>query len=143
MSTRTQTGLPLGAGGVVAPSRAWQRAGLLAALAVVAVVPALPFVNSYLLAVMVRALIFISLGQAWNIIAGIGGQLSLGNGVFLGLGAYAAGWLFNQYGIPPWFGIWPGVALSLAAAFPMGAMTLRIRGIFFALATVAVGGAAA
>ena len=138
MSTRTQTGLPLGAGGVVAPSRAWQRAGLLAALAVVAVVPALPFVNSYLLAVMVRALIFISLGQAWNIIAGIGGQLSLGNGVFLGLGAYAAGWLFNQYGIPPWFGIWPGVALSLAAAFLMGAMTLRIRGIFFALATVAV-----
>jgi branched-chain amino acid transport system permease protein len=107
-------------------------------IAIVAVLPLLPFVNNYLIAATVRALIFISLGQAWNIVAGIGGQLSLGHGVFLGLGCYTTGILFNRYGIPPWIGGWAGVLISLAVALVMGSMTLRMRGVFFALATVSV-----
>jgi branched-chain amino acid transport system permease protein len=107
-------------------------------VAVIAALPLLPFVNNYIIAVTVRALIFISLGQAWNIVAGIGGQLSLGHGVFLGLGCYTTGILFNEYSIPPWIGGWVGVLLSLAVALVMGGMTLRMRGVFFALATVAV-----
>ena len=107
-------------------------------IAVVAVLPALPFVNNYILAATVRALIFIALGQAWNIVAGIGGQLSLGHGVFLGLGCYVTGILFNDLGVPPWIGVWAGVLVSLAVALVMGSMTLRMRGVFFALATVAV-----
>jgi branched-chain amino acid transport system permease protein len=104
----------------------------------VALVPLIPFVNNYIIAAVVRALIFISLGQAWNLVAGIGGQLSLGHGVFLGLGCYTTGILFNRYGIPPWIGGWAAMLLSLAVAFVMGGMTLRMRGVFFALATVAV-----
>jgi len=107
-------------------------------IAVVAALPALPFVNNYLLAATVRALIFIALGQAWNIVAGIGGQLSLGHGVFLGLGCYVTGILFNAFGVPPWIGVWAGALVSLAIALVMGSMTLRMRGVFFALATVAV-----
>ena len=107
-------------------------------IAIVAVLPLVPFVNNYIIAATVRALIFISLGQAWNIVAGIGGQLSLGHGVFLGLGCYTTGILFNRYGIPPWVGGWAAMVLSLAVAFVMGSMTLRMRGVFFALATVAV-----
>ncbi|HEY5211237.1 MAG TPA: branched-chain amino acid ABC transporter permease [Stellaceae bacterium] len=108
------------------------------AIIVVAALPALPFVNNYLIAVTVRALIFIALGQAWNIVAGIGGLLSLGHGVFLGLGCYATGILFNEYGLPPWLGVWVGALLSLLVALMMGTMTLRMRGVFFALATIAV-----
>ncbi len=108
------------------------------AIAVVAALPTLPFVNDYLLAVVVRALIFIALGQAWNVVAGIGGLLSLGHGAFLGLGCYATGILFNDYGLPPWLGVWVGALLSLAVALVMGTMTLRMRGVFFALATIAV-----
>jgi branched-chain amino acid transport system permease protein len=107
-------------------------------IAFVAVLPTLPFVNNYILAATVRALIFIALGQAWNIVAGIGGQLSLGHGVFLGLGCYVTGILFNELGVPPWIGVWAGVLVSLAVALVMGSMTLRMRGVFFALATVAV-----
>ena len=107
-------------------------------IAVVAALPALPFVNNYILAATVRALIFIALGQAWNIVAGIGGQLSLGHGVFLGLGCYVTGILFNDLGVPPWIGVWAGALVSLAIALVMGSMTLRMRGVFFALATVAV-----
>ena len=106
---------------------------------IVAILPLLPFTNNnFVLAVIVRALIFIALGQSWNIVAGIGGQLSLGHGVFLGLGAYVGGILFNDYGISPWLGVWVGAAISLMVALVMGAMTLRMRGVFFALATIAV-----
>jgi branched-chain amino acid transport system permease protein len=58
---------------------------LLLPVVVVAILPLLPFVNNYIIAATVRALIFISLGQAWNIVAGIGGQLSLGHRIFLRL----------------------------------------------------------
>ncbi len=111
---------------------------LLLPVVVVAILPLLPFVNNYIIAATVRALIFISLGQAWNIVAGIGGQLSLGHSVFLGLGCYTTGILFNRYGIPPWIGGFVAMLLSLAVALVMGSMTLRMRGVFFALATVAV-----
>jgi branched-chain amino acid transport system permease protein len=107
-------------------------------IALVAVLPLLPFINNYLIAATVRALIFISLGQAWNIVAGIGGQLSLGHGVFLGIGCYTTGILFNKLGIPPWIGGWAGMVVSIGVALVMGSMTLRMRGVFFALATVAV-----
>jgi branched-chain amino acid transport system permease protein len=129
--------------GVIGPASAARTSALalvyyLLPIVVVALVPLIPFVNNYIIAAVVRALIFISLGQAWNIVAGIGGQLSLGHGVFLGLGCYTTGILFNRYGIPPWIGGWAAMLLSLAVAFVMGGMTLRMRGVFFALATVAV-----
>jgi branched-chain amino acid transport system permease protein len=110
----------------------------LLALLLVALLPLLPEVNAYILAVTVRALIFIALGQAWNVVAGIGGQLSLGHGVFLGLGCYVTGILFNLLGVPPWLGVPAGMAVATLVALAMGAMTLRMRGVFFALATVAV-----
>ena len=74
---------------------------LLVPVAIVALLPLLPFVNNYIIAATVRALIFIALGQAWNVVAGIGGQLSLGHGVFLGIGCYTTGIMLNKYGVPP------------------------------------------
>ena len=121
-----------------APPRRVHRIWPLVPVALIALLPVLPGVNAYILAVTVRALIFIALGQAWNVVAGIGGQLSLGHGVFLGLGCYVTGVLFNLLGISPWFGVLAGMAVATLVALVMGAMTLRIRGIFFALATVAV-----
>lgn len=111
---------------------------LLLPVVIIGVLPILPFINNYIIAATVRALIFITLGQAWNIVAGIGGLLSLGHGVFLGIGCYTTGILFNNYGLPPWIGMWAGALLSLVVALVMGSMTLRMRGVFFALATIAV-----
>jgi branched-chain amino acid transport system permease protein len=100
--------------------------------------PAWPFANNYVLAVVVRALLFIALGQAWNIIAGIGGQLSLGHGVFFGVGAYATGMLFVAFGLTPWVGLFAGIAVAVVVAVVMGAVTFHLRGIYFALATVVI-----
>lgn len=104
----------------------------------VASLPLWPGTNDFILAVVVRALLFIMLGQAWNVIAGIGGQLSLGHGVFFGVGAYVTAFLFNELGLTPWIGAWIGVGLAVLVALLMGVSTLRLRGVYFALATVAV-----
>src|SRR5262249_18425315 len=98
--------------------------GLIAFL-LIAILPLLP-VNNYILAATVRALIFISLGQAWNVVAGIGGLLSLGHGVFLGLGCYTTGILFNRYGIPPSIGGWAATLPSLSVASVIRSMPLRM-----------------
>lgn len=119
-----------------APARDWWIGG--AVVLAVASLPLLPFMNSYLLGVVVRVLIFVALGQSWNIVAGIGGQLSLGHGVFFGIGAYTTVLLFNGPGITPWLGAWVGVLISILVAVVMGGATFRLRGVYFALATVAI-----
>lgn len=127
------------------PSKRWQQgvlspSNLAMALLVlvVACLPMLPFANSYLLAIVVRILLFVALGQAWNVIAGIGGQMSLGHGVFFGIGAYATGMLFNSLNISPWIGALLAVVISAFVALVVGAVTFRLRGIYFALATVVI-----
>ena len=107
-------------------------------VALVASLPFWPITNSYLLSVVVRALIFILLGQAWNVIAGVGGQLSLGQGVFFGAGAYATALLFNDFGVTPWIGMWVGAVAAVLVALVMGLATLRSRGVYFALGTVVI-----
>jgi len=108
---------------------------------IIGLMACLPFVvgaNSHLLGIAVRALLFIALGQAWNIVAGIGGQLSLGHGVFFGVGAYGTAILFNRFGVTPWVGGVAGATAAIAVAVLMGAATFRLRGVYFALATVAI-----
>ena len=110
----------------------------LALVAVTASLPLWPGISNYLLAVVVRALILIALGQAWNIIAGFGGQLSLGNGVFFGIGGYATAILMVRFGLTPWLGAFVGAGLAALVALIMGAATFRFRGVYFALATVVI-----
>lgn len=115
--------------------------GLFVPVIIVLLTAALPLVvgsNSYILSIVVRALLFIALGQAWNVVAGIGGQLSLGHGVFFGVGAYGTAILFNSFGLTPWIGGVIGAIASIAVAGLMGAATFRLRGVYFALATVAI-----
>ena len=120
------------------PRRNLATCGLLLFALAVACAPLLPFVNSYVVALMVRMLLLIALGQAWNIIAGIGGQMSLGHGVFFGIGAYATGLLFNDLSVTPWIGTWLAALIAALVALVIGAITFRLRGIYFALATVVI-----
>jgi branched-chain amino acid transport system permease protein len=105
---------------------------------VVCGIPFLPIANDYVISVVVRALLFIMLGQAWNVIAGFGGLMSLGHGIFFGTSAYLTILLFNHLGISPWIGAWAGVVVSIGLALLIGIITLRSRGIYFALATIVI-----
>lgn len=115
------------------------RIGALLALLAAALV-ALPLaVNSYLLSVATLVLYFAYTGQAWNVMMGFAGQLSLGHALYVGLGAYAAAALFTQFGIGPWAGIWLAMALCVAAGVVIGFLAFRfgISGVYFALLTIA------
>jgi branched-chain amino acid transport system permease protein len=112
-----------------------------AGLAVLAVILlALPaFAGAYALSVATLILYFAYTGQAWNVMMGFAGQLSLGHSLYVGVGAYAAGALFFHYGIGPWAGLWMAMLLCVALGLVIGFLAFRfgISGVYFALLTIA------
>jgi branched-chain amino acid transport system permease protein len=68
---------------------------------------------------------------------GYAGQVSLGHSAFFGLGAYSAALLGTRWGLSPWIGLLAGVGLSTAAGLAIGYLANRLRGPYFALATIA------
>jgi branched-chain amino acid transport system permease protein len=115
-----------------------RRGVLLAVLA--AVLVALPALSgAYVLSVATLILYFAYTGQAWNVMMGFAGQLSLGHALYVGIGAYAAGALFARYGIGPWAGLWLAIALCVAMGLLIGFLAFRfgISGVYFTLLTIA------
>ena len=93
------------------------RRGALLALLLVAALLALPLVASrYVLSVLILVFYFAYVGQAWNLMMGYAGQLSLGHALYVGLGAYVAALLWLQLGLSPWIGVFAGIATAMTAA---------------------------
>ena len=76
--------------------------------------------------------------SAWNLIGGYAGQVSVGHAVFFGAGAYMALLVYNLWGLPPLAGVPPGILVSMLIAGVIGVPSFRLRGHYFAMATVAV-----
>jgi branched-chain amino acid transport system permease protein len=97
------------------------------------------FVGGYLLSVLFLILYFAFVGQAWNIMMGFAGQLSLGHALYVGLGAYAAAALYVHFGISPWIGLAASVAISALAGAVIGFHAFRfgVAGVYFAILTIA------
>jgi len=88
---------------------------------------------------MIRIFLFAALAQAWNILGGYCGQISLGHAVFFGIGAYTSTLLLIHWKLSPWLGMAAGVLLSAIATLLIGYPTFRLGGHYFAIATIAVG----
>lgn len=110
------------------------------ALLAIALLGIPPFLSRYVLSVLVMLLFAAFFAQAWNVMMGYAGQLSLGHALYLGLGAYIAGGLFVRLGITVWLGMAIGIAVSATLAIALVAVTSRFRvtGVYFALITLAV-----
>lgn len=117
------------------PKRALILLGLLLAFLLVAPL----FVGNYFLSVLILVLYFAYTGQAWNVMMGFAGQLSLGHSLYVGLGAYTAAALYVHFGIGPWAGVWIAILISMAAGLVIGFLAFRfgIGGVYFALLTIA------
>ena len=111
---------------------------LLAALLVLLIVFPM-FASGYLLAVGFLVLYFAYVGQAWNIMMGFAGQLSLGHSLYVGLGAYAAAALYVHFGVSPWIGLGASIAVCAAAGAVIGFLAFRfgVAGVYFAILTIA------
>jgi len=95
--------------------------------------------NDYLLTILILVLYFAYTGQAWNIMSGFAGQLSLGHALFVGLGAYVAAALYVHFGIAPWIGLVAAVAIAAACGAAIGFLAFRfgVAGVYLAILTIA------
>jgi branched-chain amino acid transport system permease protein len=116
-----------------------RRALVLLGIALAAFLAAPLMVNDYLLTILILILYFAYTAQAWNIMMGFAGQLSLGHALYVGLGAYTTAALYVHFGISPWLGLPVAIAISgLVGAF-IGFLAFRFRvaGVYFAILTIA------
>ncbi len=81
---------------------------------------------------------FIVLATAWNILGGYCGYVNFGSAAFFAMGAYASVFMHKFYPLPVPLLIVVGAIVSGIAGFGMGYLTLRLRGSFFAIATLAL-----
>ena len=88
----------------------------------------------------VGALILLSAisASAWNLVGGYAGQISIGHAVFFGAGSYSTLLVYHHWQLPPVVGVPLGVVVSLVIAVIVGTPSFRLRGHYFAMATVAV-----
>jgi branched-chain amino acid transport system permease protein len=110
----------------------WLPLAVLLALAVFPLVFTLPFPQH----VVIMALLFATLGTAWNILGGLAGQVSFGHALYFGIGAYTTAWFAKTFGLSALV-TWPvALAVSTLAAVAIGLPTFRLRGHYFVLASV-------
>ena len=109
------------------------------ALLFAALVAAPWIVNDYLITVLILILYLAFTGQAWNIMMGFAGQLSLGHALYAGLGAYIAAALFTRYGVAPWLGVLLAMPVAAACGAIVGFLAFRfgVTGVYFAILTIA------
>lgn len=105
-----------------------------AALAVALVLPGA--LNTYYVRIITGIFMFGILASAWNLIGGYTGYPDFGGAAFLGIGAYTTGILMVRAHAPFPAALPAGCVLAAAAAGAMGALLLRLRGHYFAIATL-------
>lgn len=100
-----------------------------------------PFVihSGYYQHLVIIALIWVVIGSSWNLLAGYTGLVSFGHAIFFGTGAYTAGIFVTKLGISAWWGMMFGGIVSMVIGLAVGWICLRLRGPYFALATLAGG----
>lgn len=82
--------------------------------------------------------VYTTVGTSWNILSGYAGQISLGQSVFFGFGAYTSSALLVHYGMNPWLGMLVGILVTMALGLAIGIPCFRLEGRYFAIATMAV-----
>jgi branched-chain amino acid transport system permease protein len=113
--------------------RGWLQVAALLALA--ASLPLWLATSSTLRDTATLTVLYMAAAVAWNIIGGFGGQLSFGNSIFFGIGAYATALLLLKAQVNPWLGILAGAAIAVGVSTLLGLLTFRLRGFYFSLTT--------
>lgn len=111
---------------------------LLLAAAVIVALLVPPWLNNYWVRVLTQILMVAVLASSWNILAGVCGYFSFGNVAFFGLGAYATTVLMTSFSVPFPATIVVGGIIAGAFAIAIGIPLLRLRGHYFAIATLAI-----
>jgi branched-chain amino acid transport system permease protein len=95
--------------------------------------------SDYYQHLLIIVLMWVVIGSSWNLLAGFTGQISFGHAIFFGAGAYTAGIFLTKLELSPWWGMAVGGVVAMAFALFVGWVCFRLRGPYFALATLAGG----
>jgi branched-chain amino acid transport system permease protein len=98
--------------------------------------PILPH-SSFAMATMIQFLMFSVYGMGWNTIGGYGGQVDLGKAQYVGIGAYTTAVLLIRWDVPFWVSMPIGVCFAVTWSFIIGYPLFRLKGHYFAIATIA------
>jgi branched-chain amino acid transport system permease protein len=93
--------------------------------------------NDYFFSAGYTVLQFVVLASAWNILGGFTGYVNFGSAAFFALGVYSSVVLNNLFPAPVALCVAAGTAVAALVGLGMGYLTLRLRGVFFAIATLA------
>lgn len=113
----------------------------LSTLAVIVLLVLFPVLikSDYYRHIFIIALMWVVIGSSWNLLSGYTGQVSFGHAIFFGTGAYTAGLCVTKLNISAWWGMLLGGPVALLVGLVIGWVCFRLRGPYFALATIAVG----
>ena len=87
--------------------------------------------------VLIVSLFYVMMASSWNLLAGYTGQVSFGHAAMAGIGAYTSGILAVKTGIDPWIGVCVGTAIAALLGLGLGALCLKMGGIYLSLTTLA------
>jgi branched-chain amino acid transport system permease protein len=87
--------------------------------------------------VLIVSLFYTMMACSWNLLAGYTGQVSFGHAAMAGIGAYTSGILAVKAGVNPWVGIAAGTVLAAVLGLALGALCLKMGGIYLSLTTLA------
>jgi len=115
----------------------WRRVGLWLVPPVLLIALLVPAgVSTYYIRILTGIFMFGALASAWNLIGGYAGYPDFGAAAFLGIGAYTTGIIMERWHLSFWAALPAGGLLAAATAVGMGALLLRLRGHYFAIATL-------
>lgn len=124
------------------PARGLSPRGVLLPLVLFALLGAVPFVagavgQPFYVSLFTRIMIFAIAALALDFVLGYGGMVSLGHAAYMGVGAYAVG-ILSFHGVDSGWVQWPlGVGAAALATLVTGALSLRTRGVYFIMITLA------
>lgn len=95
--------------------------------------------DNYILHIMILTLMWSIIGISWNLLGGFTGQVSFGHAAFFGTGAYTSGLIYLYFNTSSWWGMIVCIPILMIFSLILGFIVLRLRGPFFALATLASG----
>lgn len=97
------------------------------------------WIPDVLVNVAAKAAVYAIVALSMNMLMGYTGQVSLGHAAFLGFGAFGSAYFISQVGLPWVGGVVAGTIIGGLAAVPLGAVALRVQGLYLALVTIAFG----
>jgi len=106
-------------------------------VAILVLLPLVVNIGTYILSLLIILLIYIILAQSWNLVAGYAGQFNLGLAAYFGSGVLGYSMLYST-GMPFYAAMLAGGVVAIVLAVIIGIPTLRLRGIYFAIGTLAL-----